>query len=312
MRRYHPAGPAGQSNERALGLIFILIATLTGCGRDSVAVPSPAEPTTAAPAALPPPPALPAGIYGAFASSGDVPEAAAHAGNVLLVIPSYADDPELVAAALAANRKMAIVSAHHVFGGPRSGWGVEVGSSGMRPGTIVRQRGVSYASVGGWQRTLAWMEPLRRRGLVAAVYVVDEPLHNGILGATRDEAVRIVRAAGFRTVVGEWVDQAIRSGRPPGLDLYGVTCYDWPGQGGWRQDRCLTAYADRPEWDLVLGQAFDLHTRNGAAATQIRAWAEIARSKQKAGVLYWVARWPGQTGLLDDGELLAAYDQGGR
>jgi hypothetical protein len=46
---------------------------------------------------------------------------------------------------------------------------------------------------------------------------------------------------------------------------------------------------------------------NGPTAWQIQKWAEIGA--QRAGVVFWVARWPGQTGILDSPEILAAYRQ---
>ena len=248
---------------------------------------------------------LPARVFGAFAASADVPEIAPQGGNAVLILPTYADDAERVALALQANGKVAIVSAHHVFSGPRDTWGVDATPGAQdeapRPYSF---RGAAAVSVGGWARTREWMAPLEARGLVAAVYVVDEPLHNGLAAALRDEAIAIVRAAGFRTVVAEWIDLAVRSSRPP-ADLFGVTCYDWPGEGSKTLAQCLTAYRDRPSWNLVVGQAYDLHPRNGSAEQQLEAWSALGR--ERAGVLFWVARWPGQTGILDQPEVLAAY-----
>jgi len=250
--------------------------------------------------------ALPPHIFGSFAASADVPEIGPQGGNVVLVVPSYSDDPERVAAALQANGKVAIVSAHHVFGGPRETWGVDPspGAQALAAPRAYQIHGATAVSVGGWLQTQDWMKPLEARGLVAAVYVVDEPLHNGIAAARRDEAIAIVRAAGYRTVVGEWVDEASRNGRAPS-DLYGATCYDWPGFGSWTLERCREAYRTHPGWNLAIGQAFDLHARSGTADQQLSAWAVIGRERD--GVVFWVARWPGQTGILDNPELLAAY-----
>lgn len=280
----------GRGDELLLyGLVGVLLALLlTGCGRGG-AVSGPDPVTDAAAVVLPArQAALPARLYGAFTSSADVPEMAAQAGNVVLVVPTYADDPETVAAAIQANGKVAIVSMHHVFGGPRATWDA------------------------GWARTREWMAPLESRGLVAAIYVIDEPLHAGIPAARRDEAIGIVRSAGYRTMLAEGVDRAIVSARPP-VDLYGVTCYTWPGVGSWSQERCLTAYRDRPSWDLVIGQGYDLQqTRgyNGPVAQQVARWAELGRAR--GGVVFWVARWPGQTGILDDPEMRAAFNAAGR
>lgn len=274
---------------------FVLSLTLTvvvalGCGRSgSVTGPDTDPAASVSPVTLPARQAsIPAHLFGAFTSSADVPEMAAQAGNVVLVVPTYADDSELVAAAIQANGKVAVVSTHHVFGGPRATWDA------------------------GWKRTREWMAPLEARGLVVAIYVVDEPLHAGIPAAVRDEAIAIVRAAGFKTMLAEGVDRAIVSARPP-VDLYGVTCYTWPGVGSWSLERCLTAYRDRPSWNLVIGQGYDLQdTRgyNGPVQQQVARWAELGR--QRSGVVFWVARWPGQTGILDDPEVRAAYNAAGR
>jgi len=207
---------------------------------------------------------------------------AAQAGNVVLVVPSYADDPELVAAAIQANGKVAIVSMHHVFGGPRATWDT------------------------GWARTRDWMAPLERRGLVAAVYAIDEPLHAGIPASRRDEAIGIVRSAGYRTMVAEWVDEALRNPRPPS-DLFGVTAYDWPGYGSWTIERATEAYRTHPDWNVAIGQGFDWHHRSGTPSQQIAKWAEIGRQRQ--GVLFWVWSWPSQEGIRDNAEATAAYNR---
>jgi len=262
--------------------LTVLVAVI-GCGGGSVTGPSPVSDSGEVPVVTAR--VLPPSIYGAFVASADVPEAAANGGNVVLVLPSYRDDAEVVALALQANGQAAIVSAHHVFGGPRARWEQ------------------------GWSRTREWMAPLEERGLVAAVYVVDEPLHNGISEADRDAAILRVAADGFVTITAEGIQWAQRKARPPS-DLFGVTGYDWPGAGGWAQYRCVERYAEHPEWDLVIGQAFDLHPRNGTARKQFRAWAELGRDR--AGVLFWVWRWDGQCGIGDDPALLAAYRESWR
>jgi hypothetical protein len=218
-------------------------------------------------------------MLGSFAMSADAVEASS-VGNTVVVVPSYVDDAEPIAAAFQARGRFAVISTHHVFGGPRATWNQ------------------------GWARAVQWMEPFTRRGQVLAVYVVDEPLHNGIPAGTRDEAVAIVRAAGFRTMVAETVDYAVRSPRPA-VDYYGATCYDWPGFGSWTLERCREAYRTHPEWNIAIGQGFDWHHRSGTPAQQIAAWGEIGRQRQ--GVLFWVWRWPGQTGLADEPSALAAF-----
>ena len=76
-------------------------------------------------------------------------------------------------------------------------------------------------------------------------------------------------------------------------------------------DRCSVAYASHPEWNLVIGQGYDMYegAGNGPKQEQIRRWAELGAGR--AGTIFWVARWPGQIGLLDDSDLLAAYDWAG-
>jgi len=214
--------------ERSKDGLFALamLMTLAGCGASGPTAPEPVTPAVvyAAPVRVP----WPGQVYGAFAQVADVPEAAAHAGNVVVVIPSYAEDAARATAALRATGKVAILSAHHVFGGPRSGWAQ------------------------GWAQTKAWAAGMP----VAAVLVVDEPLHNGIPAADRDAAIALVRADGYATMTTEGVDRAIAAPRPP-VDVYGVTRYWWPGVGSWTYDRCAAAYGDRPQWDLVIGQAYD-------------------------------------------------------
>ena len=251
---------------------------LVGCGGSgTVSGPSAVPEAAGVPAAR----VLPPFIYGAFVASADVPEAAANGGSVALVIPTFADSAQAVGDALRANGMVAIVSAHHVFGGPRADW----------------ER--------GWTRTKEWMAPLP----VAAVYVVDEPLGNGISAENRDAAIARVAADGYTTVVAECIQWAERTPRAAS-DLFGVTCYDWPGFGGRPQYQCIERYRDRPDWDLVIGQAFDLHRRNGTAREQLRAWAELGR--ERSGVLFWVWRWPGQIGIGDDSTLLDAYREAQR
>lgn len=265
-----------------LATTAVLSVMFFGCG-GSGSVVGPSD----SPAPTPPPTSqradLPSWIYGAFAASEDVPEAAAHAGSVVLVIPTYADDPRRVASALRANGKVAIVSAHHVFGGPKSGW------------------------ESGWQKTKEWMAELP----VAAVLVVDEPLHNGIPAADRDEAIARVRADGYRTMTTETVDRALISGTRPPVDLFGSTCYYWPGPGSWSQDRCLTAYASHPSWDVVIGQSYDDYSFELDPAS-FSKWVQMARSSGKRGVLFWVWRWAEQRGIGDHDGYLRAFDAAGR
>jgi hypothetical protein len=267
---------------RELLLLVLLALAVLGCGGEE-SVTGPAPLPSVAPSMAPPHAALPPHIFGAFASSADVPEIGPQGGNVVLVVPTYADDPERVALALQANGKVAIVSAHHVFGGPRETWGVDPapGGQALAAPRAYQIHGATAVSVGGWLQTRDWMKPLEARGLVAAVYVVDE-----------------------------WVDRALITPARPPVDLYGVTCYSWPGPGSWSLDRCVEAYRTHPGWDLVFAQGFDLQQTtgyNGAVAAQIARWAALPRDFGRAGVLFWVARWPGQTGILDDPEMLAAY-----
>ena len=253
---------------------------LAGCG-GSTSSPTAPDSGTQSPVLSTRPAELPPVLYGMFAASADVPEAAANGGNVVLIVPSYADDAQAVAGALRANGKVAILSAHHVFGGHEATWEA------------------------GWAQTLKWAEPFRE--MIGAVYVVDEPIGNGISKATRDRAIARVKADGYKTMVADNVEWGLIHGRAPS-DYFGVTCYDWPGPGSWSLDRCREAYRTHPEWNVAIGQGFNWHHRSGSPYDQVRAWTEIGRQRQ--GVVFWVARWPGQTGILDDPEALAAYHAG--
>jgi hypothetical protein len=289
------------------GLVVLALVIVSACGGSVSGPTTPGnEPTPDAPMPLA---TLPRQIFGAFAESADTPSVAANGGNVVLIVPTYDDDANVVASALFANGKVAIVSAHHVFGNPRDTWGVEIGQKSQRPGSQFKMRGVVASSVGGWQATLAWMEPLRRAGVLAGVYVVDEPLHNGIPRELRDEAITIVRNAGFRTVLFEGIDRV--GNERPAVDYFGVSCYDWAGIGGKKLSQCVTAYTDHPTWNLVLGQGYDLRavSRNGSVETQIETWAKLGRLPGRSGTIFWVWSWPGQTGLAEDGEALAAFNR---
>jgi hypothetical protein len=166
----------------------------------------------------------------------------------------------------------------------------------------------------GWTSTKAWAEPFA--DLVAAVYVVDEPGHNGILSAQVSRAVERVRRDGYRTMIAETAQQATRGDyRRPAVDLFGTTCYDWPGFGSWTLERCREAYRTHPDWNVAIGQGFDWHVHGGrqsegseSITSQMLGWAEIGRQRQ--GVVFWVWRWPGQEGIGDNSEALAAYRKG--
>lgn len=260
----------------------------TGCGRGGGGTPtSPNAGLDATPAPLSPA-SLPARLWGAFTAAEDVPEAAAHAGNVVLVLPQYAEDARRVAGALRATGKVAILSTHHVFSNPRARWQAE------------------------WEATQRWAEPLA--GLIAAVYVVDEPASWGMSPEALAEAISIARGMGLPLMIAEGVDAATRAGysRPP-VDLFGVTCYMWPGPGSWSMRRCEEAYRTHPSWNVVIGQGWDVYQGggNGDTASQVARWAAIGR--ERAGTIFWVWRWAGQTGIGDDPALSAAYDrEGGR
>jgi len=226
---------------------------------------------------------MPLFAAGAFAAGRDVPEASAHGGNAVLVLPSYAEDAETIALALETSNKQAILSAHHVFGGPRDQWEA------------------------GWAHTLTWAAPLTSRGLVAAIYVVDEPLWNGISEAQRDEAIAMVQVAGYKTMIAEWIDKARNDTTGPHrVDYYGVTAYDF-GSFGPTLQQALTEYVNHPQWNFVVGQGFNLQSRNGTPQQQFAAWVDMARDTRKAGVVFWVWRWPDGTGIANQ-DYLAAYD----
>jgi predicted acyl esterase len=81
------------------------------------------------------------------------------------------------------------------------------------------------------------MAPLEATGRVLGVYVIDEPLHNGISQGDAAAAVARVRADGYRTMVAETYSMYAKTLRETGSRLdFGA---DWYG---------LTAYDTKPEW----------------------------------------------------------------
>jgi len=221
-------------------------------------------------------PEVPQFMLGYFAGSADTPEI--QSANMVLVIPTYVDDPEKVAAAMQAHRQLAIVSMHHVFGNPRETW------------------------TQGWKQTREWMAPLERAGLVIGVYVVDEPIANGNQNAA--EAISIVRGAGYRTMIGENYAWGYREPRPP-VDWYGITCYEFGGEGSHKNARCLQLNADNSKFNVVIGQATDF----GDGYTDQMAWYRTAKDNGKLGLIWWVYRWPGEMGAADSSEILAQHRQ---
>jgi hypothetical protein len=260
----------------------LLTLAAAGCGRGGgVTGPTSPPETTGAPPVAQRPVDLPRSLYGAFAASGDVPEVAANGGNVVLVVPTYADDARVVASALRANGKVAILSAHHVFSGSETTWEQ------------------------GWAATKRWAEPFA--DLIGAIYVVDEPLSWGMPREAVERAIARVRTDGYRTMVAETAEMALKGWRPP-VDLFGVTCYDWPGHGSRTLTQCREAYRSHPGWNVAIGQGFDWHARSGTPYAQVKAWAEIGRERD--GVVFWVWDWPGQVGIRVDQGALAAYREG--
>ncbi len=187
-------------------MAVVILTTLAGCGGGSVTAPTDVpEPTPAAPVA---PPALMDGYFSTPRAAGAWTE-----GQTYVVIPSWGDDAQAAAAALSQRHAFALVSAHHCFSGKRAEWDA------------------------CWAKTRAWMAPLEATGRVLGVYVIDEPLHNGVSHGAAAAAVARVRADGYRTMVAETYSMYAKTLRETGLRLdFGA---DWYG---------LTAYDTKPEW----------------------------------------------------------------
>ena len=186
----------------AAGLMTLALAG--GCGKGGVTGPSEGAVEAQAPAggaqggaggsgvAPVAPPAYMDGWFATARSAGAWAE-----GSTTIIVPSWGDDAEGAARTLVERHAFALVSAHHCFGNPRREWEV------------------------CWNKTRAWMAPIERTGRLLGVYVVDEPLHNGVTREAIEEAVAIVRAAGYRTMVAETFPCTIES----------VGCLRWTGSG---------------------------------------------------------------------------------
>jgi hypothetical protein len=172
----------------------------------------------------------------------------AQPGQTYIVVPSWGEDAAAIAAELERKDAWALVSAHHVFGNPRHTW------------------------AGDWARTRAWFQPIERSGRLLGVYVVDEPFHNGIAGgqASIEDAVAMVRGAGYRTMIAETYAMWRRFHYRPPVDFFGIT--------GYEPDpffRVQEAYADS-KLNVVFG-----------SASEPAKWCSPAMTASKVGCFLW-------------------------
>ena len=144
-----------------------------------------------------------------------------------------------------------------------------------------------------WQRIVnEWIIPLERRGLLAGIYVVDEP---GLYGISDEEVAKASTFFGEQAyptmAVRSWGNR--RLGRLP-VDYYSVTGYSFETKKEWVRDFHRTA-----DTDFIVGQAFDAGVGYEKGIPDQAFWRETARIAGK-GIISWVWRWQHQTGCGDD------------
>lgn len=231
-------------------MLVLAVMFLIGCGGSSVTGTDEGIVSTGVPALSTPTVAPPPYMDGFFAT----PRNTAHwvEGKTYIVVPSWSDDVEAVKRALVEKHAFAFVSAHHCFGGKKDGW------------------------ADCWARTReGWVKPIASTGRLLGVYVVDEPMHNGISSELAAGAVSVVAAQGYATMVAEAYPQYARVARETGRPVdYGA---DWFG---------LTAYNAKPEWledrmheNPKLNVVFSL-------GTQSDEFEPVAR-KMARGMIRW-------------------------
>jgi hypothetical protein len=154
-------------------------------------------------------------MQGYFVSSGGAPRAITP-GSVSIVVPSWGDSAEAIAAALTTRGAWALVA-------------------------------VADQQVGGgdWPRTRAWLAPIERTGRLVGIYVADEPFLNGWTQAQVSSALAPVSAAGYRTMVAE-ASGSYTGWRPPST-WFGLTAYYDPLL--WT----LKRYQEDPGLNVVFG-----------------------------------------------------------
>lgn len=252
------------------------VVILAGCGGNHQAGPTAVDPiadTVSTPevralATLPP-------YFEGFYVLG--PDAHTVPGNVEVLILSWGDDIEAIARVMATRGQLAFVSTHCCL------W----------PG--------GRFDPAQWERIeTEWLTPLRRAGVLAGVYLVDEPRINGISDDEVARGAAFVSAQGLPTMA---VRANLNSKRLPRLpvDYYSFTCYDFAGPGGTKKEWCRDEYR-RGAYDFVVGQAFD----GGKGMPDQAYWRETAR-EAGVGIISWVWRWSGQTGCADDPACLATW-----
>jgi hypothetical protein len=161
-----------------------------------------------------PPPSI---MQGYFVSGSGAPTAITP-GSVSIVVPSWSDSADAIAAALQTKKAWAIVAV-----------------ADQRP------------SGGDWAHTRSWMAPIKRTGRLAGVYVADEPFLNGWTQAQVESAVAQVKADGYKTMIAE--DSTYYHGWRPPITWFGITAYYDPLL--WT----LQKYQTDPNLDVVFGPA---------------------------------------------------------
>jgi len=283
------ASTSPRSGGARLGGLLVALAGLlvAGCGGHSPTGPSsvPAAQGQGGLAQAPPP--TPAFLLGYFARAEDAGDP--KPANWQIIPLQFSLDPEMVAKECLARRTLVTVAVHYVFMNPRATWPAS------------------------WKQAVAWMAPFKRLGILHSVYVLDEPTSAGLNRQWQEDALGIVRAAGYRTMMAEeyhWVNANPSNGetyRPP-VDIYAMTCY--PPHPAF--NKCADLYNARPDVNMVIGEAFSGMTADGEIYNpgddQWR-WYEAAKGSGKMGLAWWVWRWPSTVGAADDPAILEQHKQ---
>lgn len=218
-----------------VGVAAALLSLAVGCGRGG----GPTDPTAgqegAFPAAGGPVYVAPPGRMEGYFTTARSHELWA-AGSTQVIVPSWGDPIGAAAVTMRERGVWAMVSAHHCFGGPPAGWEE------------------------CWAKTRAWMRPAEETGRVVGVYVVDEPLHNGVPKERVEAAIARVRADGYRVMVAETYARYAGGGRwVPPVDWFGLTAYET--KPGWVADR----YREEPRLNVGFASSDEAGCAVGAA-----------------------------------------------
>lgn len=244
---------------------LVVIALLAAACGGSVTGPTPVEPPQDNP--LPPLAPVPQTGFGFFVQGRDI-ENERIPGNIHILLLSWGDDVERIARNMRGNGQVGLVSTHCCL------WG---------GGKFDASR---------WTRIEEeWLTPLRMHGVLAGIYLVDEPNGNGIsvdnvvLGASHAEN------HGYPTFAAtQW--RFRRTVLP--VSAQATTAYEWAGPGGTKKEYARDWYRENNEW--IVGEAFN--AGRGMRASTFEFWRETAELTRKP-IINWVWRWPGQEGCGD-------------